>query len=153
LTLGCGGYGGNITSDNISPLHLLNIKRLAYEVKSVQPAAAPPTSASNAPALPRAPVAARPAGLAADALTQRIDQFLSTRGFSAPLSAGPPSPAPPPATGEAAAGAAEFVCEDDVRLAHQEGRRIRIDDDTIVTPSARDYGDAHDLFIHSDWRG
>src|SRR6478672_11836882 len=25
MTLGCGGYGGNITSDNISPRHLLNI--------------------------------------------------------------------------------------------------------------------------------
>src|SRR5687767_944807 len=31
MTLGCGGWGGNITSDNISPKHLLNIKRLAYE--------------------------------------------------------------------------------------------------------------------------
>jgi acetaldehyde dehydrogenase (acetylating) len=35
MTLGCGGYGGNITSDNISPMHLLNIKRLAYEVAPV----------------------------------------------------------------------------------------------------------------------
>src|SRR4051812_23493121 len=35
MTLGCGGYGGNITSDNISPRHLLNIKRLAYEVAPV----------------------------------------------------------------------------------------------------------------------
>ena len=33
MTLGCGGWGGNITSDNISPRHLLNIKRLAYEVR------------------------------------------------------------------------------------------------------------------------
>src|SRR5437588_1844879 len=32
MTLGCGGYGGNITSDNIAPRHLLNIKRLAYEI-------------------------------------------------------------------------------------------------------------------------
>ena len=32
MTLGCGGWGGNITSDNISPRHLLNIKRLAYEI-------------------------------------------------------------------------------------------------------------------------
>src|SRR2546422_7789953 len=30
MTLGCGGYGGNITSDNISSRHLLNIKRLGY---------------------------------------------------------------------------------------------------------------------------
>src|SRR6476469_746452 len=35
MTLGCGGFGGNITSDNISPRHLLNIKRLAYEVSPV----------------------------------------------------------------------------------------------------------------------
>ena len=155
MTLGCGGYGGNITSDNISPLHLLNVKRLAYEVKSVQPAAATAAPGAETPALPRAPVSIRPTGLAADALTHRIDQFLSTRGVRAPLSALPPSPAPPPSppAAEGAAGAAEFVCEEDVRLAHQEGRRIRIDDDTIVTPSARDYGAAHDLFIHSDWRG
>ena len=33
MTLGCGGWGGNITSDNISPKHLLNIKRLAYELR------------------------------------------------------------------------------------------------------------------------
>ncbi len=38
MTLGCGGYGGNITSDNISPRHLLNIKRLAYEVTPVSAA-------------------------------------------------------------------------------------------------------------------
>src|SRR5216110_1744076 len=35
MTLGCGGYGGNITSDNISPRHLLNIKRLAYEMTPI----------------------------------------------------------------------------------------------------------------------
>ena len=29
MTLGCGSFGGNITSDNISPLHLINVKRLA----------------------------------------------------------------------------------------------------------------------------
>ena len=36
MTLGCGGWGGNITSDNISPRHLLNIKRLAYELAAVR---------------------------------------------------------------------------------------------------------------------
>ena len=35
MTLGCGGFGGNITSDNISPKHLLNIKRVAYETRAV----------------------------------------------------------------------------------------------------------------------
>ncbi|HET9372779.1 MAG TPA: aldehyde dehydrogenase family protein, partial [Vicinamibacterales bacterium] len=38
MTLGCGGYGGNITSDNIGPRHLLNIKRLAYEIRPVNAA-------------------------------------------------------------------------------------------------------------------
>ncbi|GEN54564.1 aldehyde dehydrogenase family protein [Halobacillus faecis] len=36
LTLGCGSYGGNITSDNITARHLVNIKRLAYGVKDVE---------------------------------------------------------------------------------------------------------------------
>jgi acetaldehyde dehydrogenase (acetylating) len=31
LTLGCGTWGGNITADNVTPKHLLNIKRVAYE--------------------------------------------------------------------------------------------------------------------------
>jgi len=34
LTLGCGTFGGNSTSDNIGPMNLLNIKRLAYEIMS-----------------------------------------------------------------------------------------------------------------------
>ena len=34
MTLGCGSWGNNITSDNVGPQHLLNVKRLAYETKS-----------------------------------------------------------------------------------------------------------------------
>lgn len=33
MTLGCGSLGGNITADNISPKHLINIKRVAYETR------------------------------------------------------------------------------------------------------------------------
>jgi hypothetical protein len=33
LTLGCGTMGGNITGDNITPLHLINIKRVAYGIR------------------------------------------------------------------------------------------------------------------------
>jgi len=36
MTLGCGSHGGNITSDNISPLHLMNIKRVAWESRAVE---------------------------------------------------------------------------------------------------------------------
>ncbi|HMD98592.1 MAG TPA: aldehyde dehydrogenase family protein [Terriglobia bacterium] len=35
MSLGCGTPGGNITSDNISPMHLVNLKRLAYERRPV----------------------------------------------------------------------------------------------------------------------
>ena len=41
MTLGCGSWGGNVTSDNVSPLHLMDIKRVAFEtrpVKSARPA-------------------------------------------------------------------------------------------------------------------
>lgn len=36
MTLGCGTFGGNITSDNVTAKHLLNIKRMAYGIKDVQ---------------------------------------------------------------------------------------------------------------------
>ncbi|WP_051428302.1 acetaldehyde dehydrogenase (acetylating) [Bacillus sp. J33] len=35
LTLGCGSFGGNITSDNVTVRHLINIKRMAYGIKEV----------------------------------------------------------------------------------------------------------------------
>lgn len=35
FTLGCGSYGGNITADNITARHLINIKRMAYGTKEV----------------------------------------------------------------------------------------------------------------------
>jgi acetaldehyde dehydrogenase (acetylating) len=37
LTLGCGTWGGGISSDNITPLHLIHLKRLAYGIRQVHP--------------------------------------------------------------------------------------------------------------------
>jgi acetaldehyde dehydrogenase (acetylating) len=51
MTLGCGSWGGNVTSDNVSPLHLMDIKRVAFEtrpVKSARPAVS--TQPASAPA-------------------------------------------------------------------------------------------------------
>jgi acetaldehyde dehydrogenase (acetylating) len=168
MTLGCGGYGGNITSDNISPRHLLNIKRLAYETTpAVVRRDAPPASA---PALLKAPSVPVPTGIAADSLARRIDQFLASRGYSAPdagqaaasavVAAPPPNsaPAPRPAEGHPTASTAatekpaEFVCEDDVRQAIRQGRKITIGDRSIVTPAARDLGEQHRLFVHAPAR-
>ncbi|GAA0179872.1 acetaldehyde dehydrogenase (acetylating) [Clostridium sediminicola] len=36
LTLGCGAVGGSATSDNVGPMNLLNIRRLAYGVKELE---------------------------------------------------------------------------------------------------------------------
>jgi acetaldehyde dehydrogenase (acetylating) len=56
MTLGCGSWGGNVTSDNVSPLHLLDIKRVAFEVrpvKSKRPAVSiSTTTASPTPSAP-----------------------------------------------------------------------------------------------------
>lgn len=41
MTLGCGSWGGNVTSDNISPHHLMDIKRVAFETKPVNARAIP----------------------------------------------------------------------------------------------------------------
>ncbi len=54
MSLGCGAYAGNITSDNITPLHLLNIKRLAYELpREARPGAGGPEAPQAAAAPPR----------------------------------------------------------------------------------------------------
>ncbi|KMO86891.1 acetaldehyde dehydrogenase [Megasphaera cerevisiae DSM 20462] len=38
FTLGCGTWGGSATADNVTPLHLMNIKRVAYGIHEVRPA-------------------------------------------------------------------------------------------------------------------
>jgi acetaldehyde dehydrogenase (acetylating) len=102
MTLGCGGYGGNITSDNISPRHLLNIKRLAYEVTPTvsrwdrpgnnralgerRAGATLPGRPYDLPSAPQRPPA--PSGIEADMLSRRIDRFLSSRGYQPPSDVG-----------------------------------------------------------------
>jgi acetaldehyde dehydrogenase (acetylating) len=166
MTLGCGGYGGNITSDNITPRHLLNIKRLAYELTPVR-ASRPALGAAAGPSgLPKAPEGPPPApGLAAAPLARRIDEFLASRGYTVPgTSPGNPvkgeAAAPPAPAGAKAAPSAvappiskplDFVCEDDVRQALRQGRKLVIGERTIVTPAARDFGDEHHLFVPAEW--
>jgi acetaldehyde dehydrogenase (acetylating) len=159
MTLGCGGWGGNITSDNISPRHLLNVKRLAYEVTPASPrreiaartggsAAMPMAASATAPAaaaaqrdLPRAPAAPRAAGISAASLTDRIDTFLATRGILTTT-----KPSLPVSISD---NPADFVCEEDVRQAVSHGHKIVIGDRSIITPAARDLGEQHRIFIQS----
>ena len=60
--------------------------------------------------------------------------------FSAPA----PHPLPPPIE------VAEFLSENDVRMALTRNRKLYIGPKTILTPSARDLGNEHDIFIMTD---
>ncbi|HEX8634798.1 MAG TPA: aldehyde dehydrogenase family protein [Pyrinomonadaceae bacterium] len=93
MTLGCGSWGGNVTSDNISPLHLMDIKRVAFEtrpVKSARPArtgaASPAPSNVNAPQQQAQPAAAMQAGakVSREDVAAIVDRFLSNRNASQP---------------------------------------------------------------------
>jgi acetaldehyde dehydrogenase (acetylating) len=166
MTLGCGGFGGNITSDNITPRHLINVKRVAYELR---PAAASPRvpevprvpdvpkalfekAVPTVPGLPKAPAKPQPDSISSDALTSRIDRFLATRGLGPGMAAATPAALPAqPAPPAPPAQVESFVCEDDVRLAIKEGRKLLIGERTIVTPSARDAGEAARVFLHAGW--
>jgi acetaldehyde dehydrogenase (acetylating) len=163
MTLGCGGWGGNITSDNISPRHLLNLKRLAYGIRppvasapGPRPAAQAPSAPSKPDSLPKAPAKPSPKAISAEALTAKVDQFLASRGYRpAETEPTPQAATPVPAESPApeAPVPAAFVCEDDVRTALKEGRQILIGEKTIITPSARDLGEASRIFREAGWPG
>jgi acetaldehyde dehydrogenase (acetylating) len=48
FTLGCGTWGGSATSDNVTPMHLINIKRVAYGIKDFTENTNPSNSACMA---------------------------------------------------------------------------------------------------------
>jgi acetaldehyde dehydrogenase (acetylating) len=241
MTLGCGSWGGNVTSDNISPWHLMDIKRVAFETRAVaskrpaaQRAAAQPMGASSSPLQP-APAAAAGGGAAVsrEEIAKIVDRFLSGRqggtqtganasgatlpvadspapiqanvdleperarhsGGAAPQAQAAPTAqavsssqraapnggaaatagregagAPPASTHQPTAGAVatkpaapaneangkqsaganghrtvDFVCEDDVRRAIQRGEKIYVNARTIITPAARDIGEASEV--------
>jgi acetaldehyde dehydrogenase (acetylating) len=273
MTLGCGSPGGNITSDNIGPQHLMNVKRVAWESRPVehrtipadqrlvamsvpvQKSAAASAGASGTPtssvfsasgfsgrdpsgigssvagapslassakggdvdsgvrqgtalAVPKvstAPGASAPEAIALKAtlspivaaaaalapvpdrqtIARIVEQVFTARGIPrrggstvAPLdvrqgaapavaksdaekvtSAPEPSPKPapipiaPPLTPHSLpppVEVAEFLSENDVRIALTRNRKLYIGPKTILTPSARDLGNEHDIFVMTD---
>ncbi|MGE0101032.1 MAG: aldehyde dehydrogenase family protein [Blastocatellales bacterium] len=145
MTLGCGSWGGNVTSDNISPLHLMDIKRVAFETRPVTASA---TSAVR-PQTVVPPVQKISDEQGRNAISALVDGFLAGRARKAPpASPPPPTPAPvePPPQPELPK-AMDFVCEEDVRRAISRGEKIYINDKTILTPSARDLGNERDVFV------
>ncbi len=55
MTLGPGTVGGSITSDNLSPLHLIHLKRVAWGVREAQKTNATPPKRSSSRAPSQAP--------------------------------------------------------------------------------------------------
>jgi len=92
MTLGCGSWGGNVTSDNVGPLHLMDIKRVAFEtrpVKSVRPAAGATVSAPSYPAVSKESVVAG-GKINREEIAAIVDRFLAGKRVE-------PSPSPLPA--------------------------------------------------------
>jgi acetaldehyde dehydrogenase (acetylating) len=140
MTLGCGSWGGNVTSDNVSPLHLMDIKRVAFETRPVK-SARPAVGVQPAVSAPHTqPAGTTVAGGKIDRqeIAAIVDRFLAGKRVEAPSA---PSPLPKPEL-EAEAGsmyapapkvvepvrkpaatpstngnktAVEFVSEDDVK--------------------------------------
>jgi acetaldehyde dehydrogenase (acetylating) len=231
MTLGCGSWGGNVTSDNISPWHLMDIKRVAFETRPV-PSKRPARAAQHsAPPQPAPAMAAGGASretfniqqasrgpVSRDEIAKIVDRFLSQRQPAQPapqpsaqslpvahphsvLEAGvdieprrvahsggaaphpeaaptaqgngggtqhdavasqratngaesakpaaqPDQPRQAQASGTQSNGhkAVDFVCEDDVRRAIRKGEKIYTNARTIITPAARDMGEAAEVF-------
>jgi hypothetical protein len=252
MTLGCGAPGGNITSDNIGPQHLMNVKRIAWETRGVEhrtvPADQRMAGAANSPAPgavqekvsapePLAPAPSVPASLPETKVEERkpaaptrtpvgstggvdraaiarvVSNVLAAqgiaRGSGAPKSVAAPAPAAAkesaspssiaaeiadrffgssanpkteiaatssaalPATKKTADAAAPptavpnaakkseppakaaieiqvFVSENDVRRAMTRSEKIFIGRKTILTPSARDLGLEHEVFVETE---
>jgi hypothetical protein len=211
MTLGCGSWGGNVTSDNVSPWHLMDIKRVAFETRAVpskRPARASAQQQPSASPLQPAHAGVGAAGVSRDEIATIVDRFLSQRqpdaqttstplpvaqphsyvqkdvdiepqraehsGGAAPHPEAAPTarangggngsanPQPAPQQQRAASDgdgkqapkpapsngkrAVDFVCEDDVRRAIQGGEKIYVTARTIITPAARDMGEAAEVF-------
>ena len=150
MTLGCGSWGGNVTSDNVSPLHLIDIKRVAFETKPVNKQIALNSQRSAGTSVQQVAGVPRKSPSRAD-IAALVDSFLRSHvEHEAPAiepvkqtivhhTFPPPEPEKPPAP-------LDFVSEDDVRRALDSGKRIYITKRSILTPSARDLGNERDIF-------
>jgi acetaldehyde dehydrogenase (acetylating) len=162
MTLGCGSWGGNVTSDNISPLHLMDIKRVAFETRPVtQGTTASPLTLAPASQVDEAAItalverifAARKPVPSAPAAQPSVNPNPNPGVGAAPVAA-PPAPAPAPASSakkEAAEKpkpkAVDFVCEEDVKRALGRNEKIFVNAKTIITPAARDLGNEREIFV------
>ncbi len=101
MTLGCGAMGGNSTSDNVGPLHLINIKRIAYWIRDASEVLKVP-DIEEKPAV-RAPSAAT---VDRETIIAAVERYLAQRGVKVKSE---PPPAAQPSSSVIAEVAAEVV--------------------------------------------
>jgi len=117
MTLGCGAMAGNITGDNVGPQHLINVKRIAWMVRTADEALPIPaefkTVSTPRPAIPvpaqqPVSVAHQPAApvmtLDRQEIAAAVERYLAQRGVKVEDACGPA-----PAVSVKASVAAEVV--------------------------------------------
>ncbi len=172
MTLGCGSWGGNVTSDNVSPIHLMDIKRVAFETKPVQiPDAGfqiPKTVESrelrveskSLQPTKRAEIAA----LVDKFLSQKLSETTTEKKnggaeqeiqnpkskiqnqIASPVKTIIHELKPQQKSNGSGKQSVDFVSEDDVKKAIAGGVKIYVTAKTIITPSARDLGEEREVF-------
>jgi acetaldehyde dehydrogenase (acetylating) len=181
MTLGCGALGGNITSDNIGPQHLMNLRRVAWESRAVEHRTVPAAKRMDAPASVAAPTEsastkggevkptnetpqAQPSSATnipdRAAIAHAVEHVMARLGIARGAAASGAKPSlvgastPTPAAGKPAApptNVSPFVTEGDVRRAVTRGEKIFIGPKTILTPSARDVAGAENVIVMTDY--
>lgn len=155
MTLGCGSWGGNVTSDNVSPHHLMDIKRVAFETK---PVSSQTSAVGNRLTRSRTQLgvsqSSTPVRKKVDRkdIAEIVDKFLSQKLTESPKVQEQQNKAvihqveSKPQVREQKPQATEFVSENDVRDAIAGGKKIYINKTTIITPSAKDLGEEKEIF-------
>ncbi|HTS64594.1 MAG TPA: aldehyde dehydrogenase family protein [Candidatus Acidoferrales bacterium] len=86
MTLGCGAMAGNSTSDNVGPQHLINIKRLAYTVRTPEQAFEMPLDYRQAP--DGGTIGAAGGSIDRSDVVAAVERYLATKGVAV-ASSGP----------------------------------------------------------------
>ncbi|MDQ3713890.1 MAG: aldehyde dehydrogenase family protein [Acidobacteriota bacterium] len=179
MTLGCGSWGGNVTSDNVSPIHLMDIKRVAFETRSVGAVQSSKFKVqSSSGRLQNGQTEIRQSAIGNQQSNRReeiaaiVDKFLRNKIAETPTKTtdadvqteiqNPKSKIRNPigspvktiihelktenAMNGAKPNSVDFVSEDDVKKAVENGEKIYVTAKTIITPSARDLGEEKEVF-------
>lgn len=166
MTLGCGSWGGNVTSDNVSPIHLMDIKRVAFETKPVKGQRSKVEGQSvSIPQISSVKTTKR------EEIASIVDSFLRKKLSENPIESketisNPQSAIPNPKTESPVKtiihelkveqpsngnkpNPVDFVSEEDVKKAIRDGEKIYTHAKTIITPSAKDLGEEKEIFAKS----